>query len=182
MGVYRIRLSKFLSFILRHSPDKYDLSIDKNGYAEVDSVINILKPRFKNFKKEDLFELVKDDPKGRFEISGSRIRATYGHSINVVPRSESVEPPEILYHGTSKESAGKIIEEGLSPMDRQFVHLSVNEQDAYAVGSRHTEEPVILRIMARKAASEGIVFYKEGKLFLAKYIPKGYISVSGKHK
>lgn len=178
MDNYRVRLSKFLSYILRHNPDKYELKLDKNGYAELENIIDILKKRFKSFLKDDLFFLVDNDPKGRFEIIGNKIRARYGHSVEVYPKSESIIPPEILYHGTSKESLGKILNEGLKPMARQFVHLSLNEKDAHAVGLRHTKNPFIIRIMAKKAASDGIKFFKEAKLFLAKSIPKEYIKVT----
>ena len=80
-----------------------------------------------------------------------------------------------MYHGTSKDSVDKILAGGLRPMDRQFVHLSVNEKDAYAVGSRHDTEPVILKIMAGQAFADGIEFYKEGSLFLVKEIPGRYV-------
>jgi len=175
MPKYRIRLSKFLSFILRHDPAKYDLDLDKHGYTATEKVLEVLQKRFTHFKEEDLLDLVKADPKGRFEIKGDKIRATYGHSVEVVPEAESTLPPEVLYHGTSEESVERILSEGLKPMDRQFVHLSMTKKDAYMVGSRHTHEPIVLEILARDAAESGIKFYKEGKLFLAKEVPAEYI-------
>jgi putative RNA 2'-phosphotransferase len=177
---YRVKLSKFLSYILRHDPDKYDLELDKNGYTDLGTVLGVLTNRFKNFKKEDLLRLVERDPKGRFEITSGRIRATYGHSIEVQPGPKSVTPPETLYHGTSSESMERILTEGLRPMDRQFVHLSVTRDDAYAVGSRHTDKPVILMIMAKKAHSGGIEFFKGGNLFLVKEVPAEYIEAENK--
>ena len=175
MHNYRIKLSKFLSYILRHNPDKYGLKLDKSGEANLEEVLVILKERFKDFKKEDLLRLVERDPKGRFDISKGKIRATYGHSIDVSPKSKSVTPPEVLYHGTSEESMERILTGGLKPMDRQYVHLSLDEKDAYAVGLRHSEKPVILKIMARKAFLSGIEFYREGNLFLVKSVPVEYI-------
>ncbi len=177
MTIYSVKLSKFLSYVLRHAPDRYELELDENGYAPLEKVLNVLKGRFKYFKKEDLFELVKDDKKGRFEIAGKRIRATYGHSVDVKPASKSVAPPEVLYHGTSEENLKTILAEGLKPMDRRFVHLSLSMKDAYMVGLRHSQTPVILEIRARQANLDNIEFYREGKLFLAKYVPAEYIKV-----
>ena len=177
MTDYRIKLSKFLSYILRHDPAKYDLELDEDGSVDLESVLGVLTNRFKNFKKEDLLRLIERDPKGRFEITSGRIRATYGHSIEVRPGSKSVTPPETLYHGTSGESMERILTEGLRPMDRQFVHLSVTKDDAYAVGLRHADKPVILMIMAKKAHSDGIEFFKGGNLFLVKEVPAVYIKV-----
>jgi putative RNA 2'-phosphotransferase len=177
MTIYKTRLSKFLSYVLRHAPDRYELELDESGYAPLGEVLGILKERFKHFREEDLFELVKDDEKGRFEITGKRIRATYGHSVDVEPASESVVPPEVLYHGTSEEGLETILAEGLKPMGRRFVHLSLNERDAHMVGLRHSRTPVILEVMAVQADLDGIKFYKEGKLFLAKHVPAEYIKV-----
>jgi putative RNA 2'-phosphotransferase len=175
MADYRIRLSKFLSYILRHDPDKYELELDEFGFADLEKILSVLKERFKNFKKEDLLRLIERDPKGRFEILSGRIRATYGHSVKVRPRSEIVTPPEVLYHGTSEESKEEILRDGLRSMDRQFVHLSATKEDAYAVGLRHADNPVILKIIAREASGAGIEFFKEGKLFLVKEVPSVYI-------
>ena len=175
MTNYRIRLSKFLSYILRHDSEKYGLKLDEYGNADLEEVQDVLKKRFREFKKEDLSRLVDRDPKGRFEISGEKIRATYGHSIRVKPKSKNIAPPEILYHGTSAESAKNILSNGLKSMDRQFVHLSLNEEDAHMVGSRHTDNPVILKILAAKAYADGIEFFKEGCLYLVKSLPAEYI-------
>lgn len=160
---------------MRHAPQAYGLKLDKNGFAELDKVLDILKSRFRKFKREDLLDLVENDPKGRFEITSNKIRATYGHSIEVLPKGRPVVPPEILYHGTSRENAQKILGHGLKPMGRQFVHLSSNQEDGIKVGLRHSKNPVILKIMAKEASASGIEFFKEGALFLAKFIPKDYI-------
>jgi putative RNA 2'-phosphotransferase len=175
MNGYRIKLSKFLSYILRHDPDKYGLKLDKYGNAELDEVLGVLAQRFKDFKKADLCKLVERDPKGRFQITAGKIRATYGHSVQVQPKAKSVKPPEVLYHGTSKESVIRILTDGLEPMGRQFVHLSLNKDDAYAVGLRHDREPVILEIMAEQAYANGVKFFKEGNLYLVKSVPADYI-------
>ncbi len=175
MLTYRIKLSKFLSYVLRHAPERFGLELDRYGFGPLEDVLHILKKRFRNFKKEDLFDLVRDDQKGRFQIVHGRIRAVYGHSITVIPRSGNVTPPETLYHGTSAASADRILRDGLMPMGRQFVHLSVSDEDARMVGKRHDESPVILEITAGEASLGGVEFWKEGKLFLAKRIPAEYI-------
>ena len=71
MDPYKVKLSKFLSFILRHAPDQYGLTLDEYGYTSLDKVLDILKSRFKYFKKDDLSDLVNTDPKGRFETGHS---------------------------------------------------------------------------------------------------------------
>ena len=176
MHSYRIKVSKFLSYILRHHPGKYDLAPDKNGFVSLKDVVEALKKRFKGFRDEEIFDLVSKDPKGRFEIKNEKISATYGHSIEVSHEAKERTPPEVLYHGTSPEGSDRILSSGLKPMNRQFVHLSLTESDAYMVGSRHSKTPVILKINALKASQDGIKFYREGNTFLAREIPPEYIS------
>jgi len=173
----RKQLSKFLSYILRHAPAAYGLQLDENGYAALSQVFTVLKKRFKYFKQDDLHALIENDPKGRFEVRGNKIRATYGHSIKVTPGSKSIVPPEVLFHGTSVESAERILVQGLQPMGRQFVHLSGSRDDAYMVGRRHTNNPLILTILAQEAAQSGIQFFKEGSVFLVKSLPKEFIQL-----
>lgn len=171
----RVQVSKFLSYILRHNPARFNLKIDKNGYIDVDEILKILKRRFLGFTKKELLELIRQDVKGRFEVLDNKIRATYGHSIPIELPNLAVEPPEILYHGTSKEACLRILKEGLRPMRRQFVHLSLDKQDAFSVGLRHTQKPTILKISALKAYLEGIEFFKSTNIYLCRFIPKKYI-------
>ena len=71
-----------------------------------------------------------------------------------------------------------ILNDGLRPMGRQYVHLSVNTETAVQVGKRRDAAPVILVIDAHKAYTDGIVFYKgNDKVVLADYVPAGYISI-----
>ena len=66
--------------------------------------------------------------KRRHEVVGDRIRALYGHSLPGKLRRETAKPPAMLFHGTSPEAAEKILREGLKPMRRQYVHLSVSDR------------------------------------------------------
>jgi putative RNA 2'-phosphotransferase len=176
---FRIRLSKFLSFILRHDPSKYNLKLDKNGYAQVKDVLSVLKDRFSQFKEAELFSVIESDSKGRFELKDDKIRATYGHSIDVECPKENIIPPKVLYHGTSEGSAEVILREGLKPMQRRYVHLSESEEDARAVGLRHTFQPVILEIRAKEAHDQGLEFFKEKRVYLTKEIPASFIEKRG---
>lgn len=175
MDRIRVNISKFLSYILRHNPARFNLRIDKNGYIDINDILAILKKRFQGFTKEELLKLVKQGSKGRFEVLDDKIRATYGHSISIELPNLPVRPPVILYHGTSKEALTKILKEGLKPMRRQFVHLSKDWEGAFKVGLRHTRKPVILKISTQQAYREGIEFFKEANTYLARFIPKKYI-------
>jgi putative RNA 2'-phosphotransferase len=85
---------------------------------------------------------VATDPKGRFERDGDRIRATYGHSIDVDLEPTDAPVPDVLYHGMPRRNAEAIREEGLRSMGRQTVHLS---ETAATDRSGPGEEPSLRR-------------------------------------
>jgi putative RNA 2'-phosphotransferase len=171
----RIKLSKLMSFILRHHPDQFGLTLDPDGYLEIGALVKSITDRFTDLSEDDIIDIVNNSEKKRFEISGTKIRAMYGHSVDVTVTQTESEPPEVLYHGTERSSVQQILKDGLVPMGRQFVHLSVSQKDAYQVGSRRDPKPVILRIKAKDAYKKGIKFYKSGDLFLTRNVPPDFI-------
>jgi len=173
----RIKISKFLSYILRHNPYQFKLKLDRYGFADLDEVLKILKKKFPQIEKNELEELVYEDKQSRFQIKGNKIRARYGHSIDVKPFSNNKDIPQILYHGTSRKNLNSILKEGLKPQKRKFVHLSLEIEEAKRVGKRKDLNPVILKIDVKKAKKEGVRFWCEEKVVLATPIPPDCISI-----
>ena len=174
----RGKVSKFLSFVLRHGPYNYGLSLDKHGLADFDSVCKILKDRFPGLEAEYIKLIIEKDPKKRFQIKEGKIRARYGHSVEVEPLGESKEVADVLYHGTSPKSLDSILKEGIKPGRRKFVHLSLTIEEAWHVGKRKAPKPIILIIDSKRAEKEGLLFWKEENIYLTKEVPPQYISVS----
>lgn len=174
------RLSRFLAFVLRHHPEEIDLALDETGSADLDAVVTGLrtKPGFAEATRGDIERLVADGPgASRFEITGDRIRARYGHSLPQLVAYPPADPPEELFHGTSPDSAEMILASGLKAGDRQRVHLSVNTPAAQEVGLRRSPQPVILRIDTASASGAGIQFYRAAPLvWLSDDIPPEHIS------
>lgn len=173
-----IKISKFLSFILRHGPDKVSLELDSNGFADLNEVLKVLNQKFKNFKitKSTLEEIIEQSEKRRFQIENSKIRAFYGHSIDdKIVMKEANDLPSTLYHGTNLRAYNAIKTEGLIKKKRQYVHLSENMETAILVGKRTSNNPIIVRIEAKSARIEGVKFYKSGDIYLADYIPPKFI-------
>lgn len=72
----------------------------------------------------------------------------------------------------------QILEQGLQPMGRQYVHLSSEKDTAIIVGKRKDSNPVLLRVDSVQARNEGIKFYQgNSKIWLSDNIPPKYISV-----
>ena len=177
----RIKVSKFLSGLLRHFPEKYGLKVDPYGWVDLESVAEVVAKRYGLTKSQALKlikELEKTDAKKRFEIKEGRIRARYGHSIKVETKwSEEGEIPTVLYHGTSRSSLNSILKEGLLPIKRREVHLSKSVKDAIEVGKRHDKNPVVLKIRADEMIKEGYQIRKKGEVFTADFVPPKYIEV-----
>jgi putative RNA 2'-phosphotransferase len=177
-----IALSKTMSYLLRHRPDSVGLTLGEEGFVGISELLDALKKerRFAGIERADIERVTANSPKQRFEIRGDRIRARYGHSTEAALAYEPAEPPERLYHGTAPRSVASILEKGLLPMDRQYVHLSVDREQAESVGKRHSKErePVILAVKAREAWADGIPFHQpEPRVFLSGPIPPRYLEL-----
>jgi putative RNA 2'-phosphotransferase len=174
-----VRLSKFLAVLLRHEPAKFGLTLDGEGFVEIDLVWEQVNLRFpRRYTHQDLLAVVEGDASGkkRYEIQGQRIRALFGHSTAQKISYPPVEPPEILYHGTTRDALGAIRQEGLRSQSRQYVHLAVGRQRAETVAQRHPGATVLLSIRAGDAHRAGVIFYNpEPEHYLAEAIPPAFI-------
>ena len=113
----------------------------------------------------------------RYEIKGNKIKAIYGHSIDIKYSLEEVTI-EKLYHGTTQEAAEVILTQGLKAMGRNKVHLSTTIEQAIRVGKRRAKTPTILIIDAQSAIDEGITFEKASdKVFLVDFVPPKFIKI-----
>lgn len=164
------KVSKFLSYILRHNPSTLEIELGKDGWIKISDIT-----RKTDITINEIIEVIKKDKKGRFSISGNKIRANYGHSINIDINYTPEIPPDILFHGTSKNSVEKILEDGIKSMRRNFVHLANKKIIAFQNGSRHGKS-VILHIDAQKMSKDGFEIYKASNIiWLTKYVPPEYI-------
>jgi len=152
-----ISKSKFLSLILRHTPEEIGLTLDAAGWTSVEAILaNTRQP----LTRDELIEIVETNPKQRFALSddGQRIRARQGHSRDVDLGLQPVAPPDVLFHGTSVAVRDTILTEGLQPMGRQHVHLSADVETARTVGARHGK-PVVLQVASGALHRRGQAFY-----------------------
>ena len=117
--------------------------------------------------------------KQRFALSADsrRIRANQGHSVAVDLALSTVEPPDVLYHGTALSSLASIQTSGLLPGNRHDVHLSADSTTARTVGSRHGK-PVVLKVNAKKMRADGHLFrVSENGVWLALMVPPTYLEI-----
>jgi putative RNA 2'-phosphotransferase len=180
MNVSPSQLSRLVSYALRHKPWIFELELDDEGWVRLDMLVDAIQslgPPWDSVGRDDLVRIVSKSSKLRHEISGDRIRAIYGHSVPGRIRHAEAVPPELLFHGTSQEAWREIADDGLRPMGRQYVHLSVDPRTAYEVGQRKSRQPVVLVIKARQAHKAGVMFwFGSPHVWLTDYIPAWFIS------
>ena len=173
----RTRLSKFMSGVLRHFPADVGLELGDRGWAEYDALVETVTNRYSWVKPDHVTAIIETDPKGRFERDSGRVRAAYGHSVDVDLEATDMPVPDRLYHGTAPANWSAIFREGLRPMNRQAVHLSETPAEARDVGQRHASEPIILEIDARGMATNGHRVTKRGRgVYTTKAVPPEYVT------
>lgn len=171
-------LSKAVSHALRHEPWLYELELDDAGWTPIDALVKALsqEPCWRGLSRAQLETMIERALKQRHEIDGSRIRALYGHSVpGRIAKTPGV-PPAVLFHGTAVGSVPAILADGLWPMRRQYVHLSVDRATAHSVGRRKNAAVAVLVIRASEAHARGVRFWLGNQMvWLANYIPSAFI-------
>lgn len=173
------QISKFLSYILRHHPEAIGLTLDVNGWADIDELLVKAGQHGEIIDKHLLYEVVSQNDKKRFTISddGMRIRAEQGHSTKQVDIDYiEKQPPSVLYHGTASRFLDSILQQGLIPGDRHYVHLSSEVDIATEVGKRYGKV-VILEIKAEEMYRHGFQFYlTKNNVWLTKQVPSEFLN------
>src|ERR1043166_6397319 len=94
-----VRVSKYLSFHLRHHPEQLGLTLEPGGWVEVATQLAACEADGFPLTRAELEEVVVRNDKKRFSFdeTGTRIRANQGHSTEVDLKLEPAVPPDVLY-------------------------------------------------------------------------------------
>jgi len=177
-------VSKLISYWLRHHPEAAGLVLDEFGWSDISCLLNELKAKGYELTVNDIVILNQSFDKVRwaFNEMGNKIRATHGHSVNIVIEENPITPPDILYHGTAIKFLEHIIMGGLKAMSRQFVHLSSNPAVALQVGDRHGKS-ILIKIDAQALHNDGHIFYNTSdNVWLTKVVPDVYLQFGQWHR
>ncbi|MGQ0841417.1 RNA 2'-phosphotransferase [Actinokineospora sp.] len=170
-----IRQSKRLARVLRHAPGSVGITLDPAGWADVEDLLAAL-----GMSRATLARVVAENGKSRyaFDDTGTRVRASQGHSVPVELGLPPAEPPALLYHGTVAAALPAIRAEGLRPMARHHVHLSATRETAVVVGARRGK-PVVLTVDAAAMVVDGHVFHVSANgVWLVAHVPVGYFDLA----
>ncbi len=172
-----LKLSKFLSLVLRHEPERLGLTLDSAGWIEVEKLLAACRAPQVPLTRERLEHIVATSEKKRFAFdeTRTRIRASQGHSVTVEVRYEPQVPPEILFHGTVEKFLPSIRVQGLLKGERHHVHLSADEATALKVGERRGQ-PILLTVKADAMHRAGHAFYLSANgVWLVDNVPAAFL-------
>ena len=171
------KISKYLSLHLRHQPEALGLTLKKGGWVDVVALLKAAAADGFPITPLELETVVATNDKQRFAFdeTGMQIRANQGHSTAVDLALAPQIPPNVLYHGTGEQFATLILKMGLKKMARHHVHLSVEPETAYKVGSRHGR-PFIFQVNAAAMAADDFTFYCSANgVWLVDHVPPDYL-------
>ena len=177
----RNSLARRLALVLRHAPEKFDLEMDINGWIDVKDIIKQFKKvgkRFHWLRPHHFKAIAETDPKGRYEIRGNTIRATYGHTVEIELDLPTDNIPDALYFPCDPEQCENLLEVGLTPSGRAHVHLSATIRNAAEAGHVHFPLPTILEVDTAQMYAAGETIWHAGvTVYLTESVPPEYLSV-----
>src|SRR6266508_3258014 len=172
-------LGRTMAGVLRHFPERYGLEMDAHGWVDLRdflTAIQIRNRRFRFVRQHHVVGLIETDPKGRYQFEDGKIRATYGHSMDVDLDLPTEGIPDVLFYPTTEEESHLLMDAGLRPSDRKMVHLSGTFEAAMEAGRVRIQAPVILEVDAKAARANGVVIHKAGKtVYTSKEVPGEFL-------
>jgi putative RNA 2'-phosphotransferase len=174
-------LGRLMAGVLRHFPEKFNLQMDINGWISTSKLCDSFKEarHYYHWLRPWHFEAIAlGDEKGRYQVEGDMVRATYGHSIEIELDLPTDDIPEELYYPCDGDDLATHLELGIKAGDRQHVHLSKTITNAMEAGHVRIKRPRILEIDTERAIVDGHTIYRAGTtVFLSENIPALYLDV-----
>lgn len=161
------RLGRMMAGILRHFPERFGLSMDGRGWVDLDEFVDAIRDARGNYRRwlrrHHIVALVETDEKGRYQIDGGMVRATYAHSVDVNLDDLPEAQVDLLYFPVAEEELDLVLEAGLRPGDRNMIHLSASPDKAYSAGRVHNPDPILLEVDVMRAQEGGTMIFRAGK-------------------
>ncbi|KAG8688930.1 hypothetical protein FRC08_011186 [Ceratobasidium sp. 394] len=180
-----VRMSKTLSYILRHGAAKEGLAIRSDGYVRVTDLL--ARPKLKELDLSGLFKIVAADQKQRYQLGAQLssvderivpilkaevpestavlwIRANQGHTLKVndLELKPVTDPAEIscAVHGTTLKAWQSIESQGLSRMQRNHIHLASGRPgESGVISGMRVSSQMLIFIDVAAAMAAGILFH-----------------------
>jgi len=182
-----VRLSKTLSWLLRHGAQSQGLPMRPDGYVKVSDLLQNPKIKSQSLDLAGLQEIVNADSKKRYDLvcldDGEWfIKANQGHSIKTVKLDLKLIltindiPSQTAVHGTTKKAWLSISSQGLSKMNRNHIHLAQGVSGENVISGMRQSCSILIFIDMPKALSSGVKFYlSDNGVVLTEGNEKGFL-------
>jgi len=180
MDRHYIKISKSLTWLLRHHVVDKGLKISEDGYVLWDDIVKL--NEFKNYTLDEVKHVVETNDKKRFALKEENgkwyIRANQGHSHEVAAQIKQEElltklnePLDLIVHGTTYQAYKEIKNSGLKIMSRSHIHFAISDDgikgNQEQSGIRGNCE-VLIYLNMKQAMNDGIEFFmSENKVVLS---------------
>jgi putative RNA 2'-phosphotransferase len=162
-------LTKYLVHVLRHDPEELGLSLSEKGQVKWDELMDGLdKYHEGDLDKSEVKQSLKDENRGRLEVSEKGVRALEGHTTGQVAYDYQ-EPPQKLFYAVSDHHIDQVLVDGIRSRGG-YIKLHESHQDALNARSG-LKNPTVVGIKAREGWNSGTVFYNHNNDWFAKDIP-----------
>src|SRR2546427_1149056 len=159
-------LGRTMAGVLRHFPERYGLEMDAHGWVDLRdflTAVQIRNRRFRFVRQHHVVGLIETDPKGRYQFEDGKIRATYGHSLDLDLDLPTEGIPDLLFYPTTAEESHILMEAGLRPSDRKMVHLSATFEAALEAGRVRVAQPGIFGVRAQEGRAPRRLIPNDGE-------------------
>ena len=174
-------LGRRMAGILRHFPEKFDLDMDLNGWVDIREMVEALRDRDRRMhwlRPHHIRAVSETCTKGRYDVRGDMVRATYAHTVEIELDLPTDDIPELLYFPCSAEESIVLIEHGIKPGDRKHVHLSKTITAAANAGYIHNNRPRIVEVDCIQMEANGDTIYHAGTtVYLTEEVEARYCSL-----
>ena len=171
------QLGRLVAGGLRHFPEDLGLVMDSRGWVDLTKLGQVVTSRHRWAGKELVIALVQSDSKQRYEIVDDKVRARYGHSVDVELDHPENKLPK-LYYGASEEEADRILEIGIKSASQRYVHLSTTPEKAWHVATFRTGNPKVIQVDAAAAQKAGVKMMTVNEdIVISETIPYIYLSL-----
>jgi len=169
MAKDKVRLSKALSWLLRHNAEKEGFTFLQGGFLPVDDILRHKRFLGGGYTHTDVETVVAECQKQRFTLNTDPqgrllIRANQGHSITgvEVELEEITDPTQALLviHGTYLRCWEAILATGLNRMTRNHIHFSAGEPGEGVISGMRKSVDLKIYIDLPKAMAAGIRFFR----------------------
>jgi putative RNA 2'-phosphotransferase len=164
-------------YILGHSPHEFGIVPDKNGFVGIKELLQAMHedPDMPHINEGGINEVLMSDERELFERFDNKLRAVSRHWV-LETELPATDIPPILFTPVRRKAHYLVLEKGLIKRDDHFYCLTPDREMAERIGKRKDQKPVIIELMALRAANEGVHISKFGGLYLASEIPVRFIA------